>query len=340
MITPSQIENKNKTETKANCFTAICKGFSKRRRSALSCFKRKNEEIQESVPVAGTELDKQALVLLAPTVVVATNTMERGSLNTGDDVTLSNVELQPQLDFIGANTVVDNNYMLDALNVDNVEGSLQSTKATAASETYQQDFACGEGVDISSEAGDIAQSIENGSDSFDPTQMTAEASQELIVKKKKKRDKKRDNPLDKIVHKMQLNLLASPNNFIHLPKYMQTLVFIEYVKLHTGSVSSQNHGLVQVPRLLRNSTQNNILLKKRYVGRYLLSKAQRKVARGKVGPTIAWAAFGYYKPKPKKGESITLMNSLSKAVKKCKKKAIQRLLREIVVAFIDIRMYI
>ena len=329
MITPSQMENKNKTETKANCFTAICKGFSKRRRSALSCFKRKNEEIQESVPVAGTELDKQALVLLAPTVVVAENTMERGSLNTGDDVTLSNVQLQPQLDFIGANTVVDNNYIVDALNVDDVEGSLQSTKATAASETYQQDFACGEGVDISSEAGDIAQSIENGSDSFDPTQMTAEASQELIVKKKRDKKKKRDNPLDKIVHKMQVNLLASPNNFVHLPKYMQTLVFIEYLKLHRGSVSSQNHGLVQVPRLLRNSTQNNILVKKD-AERYLLSKAMERV-----GPTIAWAAFGYYKPKPKKGESITLMNSVSKAVKKYKNKAIQRLLREIVVANLD-----
>lgn len=92
-------------------------------------------------------------------------------VNTGDNVTISDVQLESQLDFVGAS--VDKSCMLDALN--ELEGSLESTNENS------KDFAGGEGGDISSEAGGNTTSNENTSeksDQLDATQ-TTDASQEL-----------------------------------------------------------------------------------------------------------------------------------------------------------------
>ena len=283
----------------ANCFTAICSNFSKRR---LPCFLRKSKEVQESAPLAGTELDMQALKMLTESNITI-NTMERGAQNTGEkSITI-----------------------------------LHSP----------QDSARGEGSEIPSEARGNAQGFENKSDAFDQfdvPKMTADAShavsnenkandttdpsasikeQAIIVKRSGK-----VNALDKLVYETQVNFLASPNNLNRLPKYMRKLVVMNYLKLHKKSLRPQRHTLVQVPRLILNVTENNIVAKNTAAGRLQLSKAKNK--KKNRAPTIAWAAFGYYKPKPKKGESITMIDSITKAVYQYKRKTVECLLKKFV----------
>ena len=92
-------------------------------------------------------------------------------VNTGDNVTISDVQMETQLDFVGAN--VDKSCMLDALN--ELEGSMESSNENS------KDFAGGEGGDVSSEAGGNTTSNENTSeksDQLDATQ-TTDAGQEL-----------------------------------------------------------------------------------------------------------------------------------------------------------------
>ena len=92
-------------------------------------------------------------------------------VNTGDNVTISDVQLESQLDFVGAS--VDKSCMLDALN--ELEGTLDSANENS------KDFSGGEGGDISSEAGGNTTSNENKSDKsdqLDATQ-TTDASKDL-----------------------------------------------------------------------------------------------------------------------------------------------------------------
>ena len=94
-------------------------------------------------------------------------------VNTGDNVTISDVQLESQLDFVGAS--VDKSCMLDALN--ELEGSMESSNENS------KDFAGGEGGDISSEAGGNTTSNENKSDKsdqLDATQ-TTDAGQQLTA---------------------------------------------------------------------------------------------------------------------------------------------------------------
>ena len=94
-------------------------------------------------------------------------------VNTGDNVTISDVQMETQLDFVGAN--VDKSCMLDALN--ELEGSME------ASTENTKDLAGGEGGEISTEAGGNTTSNENTSeksDQLDATQST-DATQELTA---------------------------------------------------------------------------------------------------------------------------------------------------------------
>jgi len=94
-------------------------------------------------------------------------------VNTGDNVTISDVQLESQLDFVGAS--VDKSCMLDALN--ELEGSMESSNENS------KDFSGGEGGDISSEAGGNTTSNENKSDKsdqLDATQ-TTDAGQQLTA---------------------------------------------------------------------------------------------------------------------------------------------------------------
>lgn len=94
-------------------------------------------------------------------------------VNTGDNVTISDVQMETQLDFVGAN--VDKSCMLDALN--ELEGSMEATTENT------KDLAGGEGGEISTEAGGNTTSNENTSeksDQLDATQST-DATQELTA---------------------------------------------------------------------------------------------------------------------------------------------------------------
>lgn len=92
-------------------------------------------------------------------------------VNTGDNVTISDVQMETQLDFVGAN--VDKSCMLDALN--ELEGSME------ASTENTKDLAGGEGGEISTEAGGNTTSNENTSEKSDQLDaaQTTDASQEL-----------------------------------------------------------------------------------------------------------------------------------------------------------------
>ena len=117
------------------------------------------EEAQQAVSIVTDESIN--------TNIDASNTF----VNTGDNVTISDVQMETQLDFVGAN--VDKSCMLDALN--ELEGSMESSNENS------KDFAGGEGGDVSSEAGGNTTSNENTSeksDQLDATQ-TTDAGQEL-----------------------------------------------------------------------------------------------------------------------------------------------------------------
>lgn len=92
-------------------------------------------------------------------------------VNTGDNVTISDIQMETQLDFVGAN--VDKSCMLDALN--ELEGSLESANENS------KGFAGGEGGDVSSEAGGNTTSNENTSEKSDQLDaaQTTDAGQEL-----------------------------------------------------------------------------------------------------------------------------------------------------------------
>ena len=91
-------------------------------------------------------------------------------VNTGDNVTISDVQMETQLDFVGAS--VDKSCMLDALN------ELEEVWNLV---TKIQKIFGGEGGDISSEAGGNTTSNENTSEKSDQLDaaQTTDASQEL-----------------------------------------------------------------------------------------------------------------------------------------------------------------
>lgn len=120
---------------------------------------------------ATIEEAQQAVSIVTDESINTTIDNSNSFVNTGDNVTISDVQLESQLDFVGAS--VDKSCMLDALN--ELEGSME------ASNENSKDFSGGEGGDISSEAGGNTTSNENTSEKSDQLDASTDASQELTA---------------------------------------------------------------------------------------------------------------------------------------------------------------